>query len=639
MSLFDTRNLDTLPYYDGPLGFELTESGTYFRLWAPSATDVTLCLYSDGLFGPEYRRESLEKFQDGHWETFIAENLEGTYYDYLITTGGTEYRSMDPYAVGAGANGKRAMVLDLGKTDPEGWADDKAPERESEDVIYEIHVKDFTAQRFSGISEKARGKYMALTERGTHLPFDESQPTALEYLKSLGITHVQLMPIFDFASVDEMGSEEQFNWGYDPENYNVPEGSYSSDAEHGQVRVRELKEMVKALHESGIRVIMDVVYNHTYRLDSPLFRIEPWYFYRQNKDGSSSNGSGCGNDIATERPMVHRFILDSILYWTREYHMDGFRFDLMGLIDTRLMNDIREKLDSEYGKGEKLIYGEPWAAGGTAVKEGFQLSDKNALPLLSNGIGAFCDSTRDLIKGSNFDSHSSGFVNGGMVDLNLFRHAVAGWMNGDWHFRTKSANQTIQYVSSHDDWTLWDKLKFTCDEKEDFLVLDEKTIAANKAAAAMYFTMQGRPFMLSGEEAARTKIGVKNSYCSPLFINRFDWVRTKEADELISYYKGLIRLRKAMPAFYDKSERAKERITSFSTVGKKTVLITLDNSGREDYPHLLVIYSNEDKETSLPLEKEYSVLLDPECSNRMDSPIKVKGSLSLKAPAVYVLAY
>ena len=343
MSLFDTRNLDTLPYYDGPLGFELTESGTYFRLWAPSATDVTLCLYSDGLFGPEYRRESLEKFQDGHWETFIAENLEGTYYDYLITTGGTEYRSMDPYAVSAGANGKRAMILDLGKTDPEGWADDKAPERESEDIIYEIHVKDFTAQRFSGISEKARGKYMALTERGTHLPFDESQPTALEYLKSLGITHVQLMPIFDFASVDEMGSEEQFNWGYDPENYNVPEGSYSSDAEHGQVRVRELKEMVKALHESGIRVIMDVVYNHTYRLDSPLFRIEPWYFYRQNKDGSSSNGSGCGNDIATER----RVVLGDVI-GENQVVMDGLAQDervvIQGLQKVRDGQKVRPSL-------------------------------------------------------------------------------------------------------------------------------------------------------------------------------------------------------------------------------------------------------------------------------------------------------
>ena len=638
MSLFDTRNLDTLPYYDGPLGFELTESGTYFRLWAPSATDVTLCLYSDGLFGPEYRRESLEKFQDGHWETFIAENLEGTYYDYLITTGGTEYRSMDPYAVGAGANGKRAMVLDLGKTDPEGWADDKAPERESEDVIYEIHVKDFTAQRFSGISEKARGKYMALTERGTHLPFDESQPTALEYLKSLGITHVQLMPIFDFASVDEMGSEEQFNWGYDPENYNVPEGSYSSDAEHGQVRVRELKEMVKALHESGIRVIMDVVYNHTYRLDSPLFRIEPWYFYRQNKDGSSSNGSGCGNDIATERPMVHRFILDSILYWTREYHMDGFRFDLMGLIDTRLMNDIREKLDSEYGKGEKLIYGEPWAAGGTAVKEGFQLSDKNALPLLSNGIGAFCDSTRDLIKGSNFDSHSSGFVNGGMVDLNLFRHAVAGWMNGDWHFRTKSANQTIEYVSCHDDWTLWDKLKLSLDPKEDFLQLDEKTVKANKAAAAMYFTMQGRPFMLSGEEAARTKVGIKNSYNSPIFINRFDWTRTKDAKELIDYYRSLIATRKRIPALYDKSEKAIDRIKSFETLYKRTAVFLLDNHPDEKYPSLMLIYSNEEKPVTMQLGKLWTVLIDPDSASYMDSGEKDVKELYLEGPEVYLLA-
>ena len=639
MSHIDSYKLEKLPYYDGPLGFELNEKETIFRLWAPTADEVILNLYNDGLFGPKFKEKNLIKHHDGHWEVSIQKNLEGIYYDYLIKTNDTSFQTIDPYAISAGANGKRAMVLDLEKTNPEGWSEDKAPERKNDDIIYEIHVKDFTYQKFSGISDEARGKFLGLAQKNTHLTFDSTFPTGLEYLKSLGITHVQLMPIYDFGSVDEMGADNQFNWGYDPENYNVPEGSYSSDAEHGQVRVRELKEMVKALHESGIRVIMDVVYNHTYRLDSPLFRIEPWYFYRQNKDGSSSNGSGCGNDIATERPMVHRFILDSILYWTREYHMDGFRFDLMGLIDTRLMNDIREKLDSEYGKGEKLIYGEPWAAGGTAVKEGFQLSDKNALPLLSNGIGAFCDSTRDLIKGSNFDAHSSGFVNGGVVDLNLFRHAVAGWMNGDWHFRTKSANQTIQYVSSHDDWTLWDKLKFTCDEKEDFLVLDEKTIAANKAAAAMYFTMQGRPFMLSGEEAARTKIGVKNSYCSPLFINRFDWVRTKEADELISYYKGLIRLRKAMPAFYDKSERAKERITSFSAVGKKTVLITLDNSGCDDYPHLLLIYSNEDKEISLPLEREYSVLLDPECSNRMDSPIKVKGSLSLKAPAVYVLAY
>ena len=511
MSHIDSYKLEKLPYYDGPLGFELNEKETIFRLWAPTADEVTLNLYNDGLFGPKFKEKNLIKHHDGHWEVSIQKNLEGIYYDYLIKTNDTSFQTIDPYAISAGANGKRAMVLDLEKTNPEGWSEDKAPERKNDDIIYEIHVKDFTYQKFSGISDEARGKFLGLAQKNTHLTFDSTFPTGLEYLKSLGITHVQLMPIYDFGSVDEMGADNQFNWGYDPENYNVPEGSYSTDAEHGEVRVRELKQMIKALHESGLRVIMDVVYNHTYRLDSPLFRIEPWYFYRRNKDGSPSNGSGCGNDIASERPMAHRYILDSVLYWAREYHIDGFRFDLMGLLDTRLMNDIRESLDRIYGEGEKLLYGEPWAAGGTAVKEGFQLSDKNALTLLNNGMGAFSDSTRDLIKGSNFDSKSAGFVNGGQIEMHLLRHAVRGWMNGDWHFRTQTANQTIQYVSSHDDWTLWDKLKFTCDSKEDFLLLDEKTLRANKAAAAMYFTMQGRAFLLSGEEAARTKIGVKNS--------------------------------------------------------------------------------------------------------------------------------
>ena len=259
------------------------------------------------------------------------------------------------------------------------------------------------------------------------------------------------------------------------------------------------------------------------------------------------------------------------------------------------------------------------------------------MTLLSNGIGAFSDSTRDLIKGSNFDSRSTGFVNGGAVEMNLLRHAVAGWMNGDWHFRTQTANQTIQYVSSHDDWTLWDKLKFTCDDKEDFLILDEKTVKANKAAAAMYFTMQGRPFMLSGEEAARSKIGVKNSYNTPLFINRFDWTRTKDAKELVEYYKGLIALRKRMKAFTDKSEKAIERIKEFTLPYKKTALITLDNTGSNNYSTLLLIYTNEDKRIELSLDGEYDLILDPECSNRLSSPIRVKDSLKLDAPAVYLL--
>ena len=633
------NDLDHKSYYAGPLGFELRESSTIFRLWAPSATFVQLFLYSDGSKGKAYRIEYLEKHEDGHWQIDIEGNLEGSYYDYLIGTNDTEYRTIDPYAVSSGVNGQRAMVLDLKKTDPDGWAEDKAPERQSEDIIYEIHVKDFTYQRFSSISDRARGKFIALTEDNTTLSYDSSCPTGLNYLKSLGITHVQLMPIFDYGSVDEKGCDNEFNWGYDPENYNVPEGSYATDAEHGEVRVRELKEMIKSLHDAGLRVVMDVVYNHTYRLDSPLFRTEPWYFYRQNKDKSASNGSGCGNDIATERPMAHRYILDSVLYWAREYHIDGFRFDLMGLIDTRLMNDIRESLDKIYGKGEKIIYGEPWAAGGTAVKEGFQLADKYALTLLNDGIGAFSDSTRDLIKGSNFDSKSAGFVNGGDVDLNLFRHAISGWKNGDWHFSTKSANQTIQYLSSHDDWTLWDKLKLTLDDKEDFLILDEKTLKANKAAAAMYFTMQGRPFMLSGEEAARTKVGIKNSYNSPLFINRFDWSRTKDAKELVEYYKGLIKLRKRIAAFCDKSEDAIKRIKSFEIIHKRSVKFIISNSEDEENSTLLLIYSSEDRKVNYPLGGEYRLLLDPECSTYLDRKEKImKKEITLSGPSVYLFS-
>ncbi len=630
--------LDTLPYYAGPLGSEIRDGSTYFRLWAPSASSVELFLYKEGSECASFRRESLNKYSDGHWEARIDEDLEYTYYDYLIFTNGNEYRTIDPYAVSAGVNGRRAMVIDLRHTDPEGWEEDRAPERQNDDIIYELHVKDFTYQRFSGISDRARGRFIALTEENTHLTFDENFPTGLSYLKSLGITHVQLMPIYDYGSIDEKGNDFDFNWGYDPENYNVPEGSYSTDAEHGEVRIRELKEMIRALHKAGLRVVMDVVYNHTYRLDSPLFRTEPWYFYRQNADKSASNGSGCGNDIATERPMAHRYILDSVLFWAEEYHIDGFRFDLMGLLDTRLMNDIRESLDRIYGKGEKLVYGEPWAAGGTAVKEGFQLADKYALSLLDDGIGAFSDSTRDLIKGSNFDSKSLGFVNGGNVDLHLLRHAVAGWMNGDWHFRTKSANQTIEYVSCHDDWTLWDKLKLSLDPKEDFLQLDEKTVKANKAAAAMYFTMQGRPFMLSGEEAARTKVGIKNSYNSPIFINRFDWTRTKDAKELIDYYRSLIATRKRIPALYDKSEKAIDRIKSFETLYKRTAVFLLDNHPDEKYPSLMLIYSNEEKPVTMQLGKLWTVLIDPDSASYMDSGEKDVKELYLEGPEVYLLA-
>ncbi|HIV98849.1 MAG TPA: type I pullulanase [Candidatus Ornithospirochaeta avicola] len=625
------------PVYNGKLGFKLEKDRTAFRLWAPSATQAAVNFFEDGYFSQRHDRMYMTRKAEGVYELSVNRNLEGTYYTYTIVTGGVEYEFQDPYSVATGPNGKRSLIIDLRKTDPEGWDKDKAPEKQNENIIYELHVKDFTYQRFNGIKEENKGKYLGLTEKNTVLLNDSSQKTGLSYLKDLGVTHVQLMPVYDFASVDELGSDEHFNWGYDPDNFNVPEGSYSSDPIHGEVRIKELKSMIKALHDEGIRVIMDVVYNHTYHLDSCLFKSEPWYFYRQNADGSASNGSGCGNDIASERPMVHKYILSSVLYWAEEYHMDGFRFDLMGLLDTGLLNDIRAKLDERYGKGEKLMYGEPWGAAGTSVKEGFQLADRNALVLLDKNIGAFCDTTRDLIKGSNFESTASGFANGGSVDLNLLKHAVTGWSIGDWHFRTKAPSQTISYVSSHDDWCLWDKLTLTVDPKENFLGLEKTTLRANRFAAALYFTMQGSLFFLSGEECARTKIGIKNTYNSPLYINRFDWVRARKAKELVDYYKGLIRLRKSLPALYDKSEKAKERLKDFQILAKKTIKITLDNRGDSPYEEIVLFYFG-DGNTSVKLEETYFKLLDGERSDYMDSKEEISGTLSSHGQEVVLLA-
>lgn len=632
----DDKKFENFPYYDGPLGFELGSSYTTFRVWAPSAESVTLRLYREGMFVDAEFVEKMDRGENGLFDISVPRNLAGYYYDYLVVTGGKKYATADPYAVSSGANGERSMVLDLPSTDPEGWSEDRAPARQTEDIIYEIHVKDFTYQSFSGISGANRGRYLGLAEEGTSLTSDSSFPTGLSYLRNLGITHVQLMPVYDYGSVDELGSEDEFNWGYDPVQYNVPEGSYSSDAMHGEVRVRELKSMILALHRAGIRVVMDVVYNHTYHLDSCLFRMEPWYFYRRNPDGTSSNGSGCGNDIATERPMVHRYILDSVLYWAREYHIDGFRFDLMGLMDMALIQDIRNRLDEIYGKGEKLMYGEPWSAGMTAVAKGTQLADKSALMLMDENIGAFCDATRDLIKGSTFEVRSKGFSNGGRTDLSLFTKAFTGWSDGDWRFRVKAPSQTISYVSSHDDWTLWDKLVATMNENEMFLSLDENVMKANKLAASLYFTMQGRLFMLSGEEAARTKLGIRNSYASPIFINRFDWERAGQARELVEFYKGLIALRKALPCLTDKSAGAKDRLVFFRPISDRTALLLLDDHDGP-YDEIMLLYTQERDPFTIPVDGKWMILSDSQCSNRLDDPITADMKISSRGMEVMVL--
>ena len=561
-----------------PLGSFCSAAGTRFALWSPMAKSVTLNLYGDGSRGDAFARIPMRRGERGLWQAEDPRNLDGAYYDYDVTVDGVTRRTGDPYARACGLNGRRSMVIDLARTNPPGWESDRAPARAAEDVIAEVHVKDFSIDPASGVSPAHRGKYLAFCETDTTLCGDGVHPTGVAYLRRLGVTHVQLMPVFDFGSVDE-GNPEDYNWGYDPVNYNVPEGSYATDAAHGEVRIRELKQAIATLHRSGLRVVMDVVYNHTMSLDVPLFASAPWYFYRQRRDGRPSNGSGCGNELASERSMCARYILDSVLYWAEEYHIDGFRFDLMGLLPVSLMNRIRKALDARYGRGEKLVYGEPWTGGRPGPHSGAHLAGREHLGRMP-GVGAFCDATRDAVKGNVFDDCAPGFVSGGEFNAQWLACCVRGWAHTGAVFPVETPAQTITYLSAHDDLTLWDKLTLTLDPQCDFGALSPRTLRANRLAAAINFFCQGRPFFLLGEEAARTKRGDHNSYRSGTQVNRIDWRRAWDAQALVDYYRGLIALRKQLPALCDKGKDAASRIADVYAPADGTAVIVLDNRGR-----------------------------------------------------------
>jgi len=633
---FDSAEFEKEFHYDGPLGAIWTKERTEFLLWAPTAERVELRLYAAGVGGEAFLTESMEKGERGVWRYEYAGNLSGIYYDFAVTVEGTTRESADPYARACGLNGQRSMVIDLRSTDPEGWEKDCAPAKKADDVIYELHVKDFSWDKAGGFDDAERGKYTALCRAGTTLNGDGERPTGLDYLKRLGVTHIQLMPVYDFGSVDEAGPADRYNWGYDPVNYNVPEGSYSSDPFNGAVRVRELKQAIQSLHEAGFRVIMDVVYNHTYSLDSWLWRTVPWYYYRRNDNGTASNGSGCGNDTASERSMCFRYILESALYWVEEYHMDGFRFDLMGLMDVELMNRLQSELDKRYGAGEKQIYGEPWSAGGTACRPGTRLGDKGAMPILDGKIGAFCDDTRDSVKGSLMDLHARGFVNGGGLDANRLRRCITGWADGE-DKRFQTPDQTITYLSCHDDWTLWDKLVSTMDSSENFFALNPEILRANRLAAAINFCCQGHVFFLSGEEFARSKGGVKNSYCSSVEVNLLDWQRAWDCEELVNYYRGLIALRMQLKCLQDKSADAAKRVLSAVEVGPDCAMVTLSNAGEKWAEVLLIVNAAQTTQTVVLPEGTWQLLCDGVSSFRHQEKITVSGSVKAEAVSAVIL--
>lgn len=530
-------------YTGDDLGATWTKEKTTFRVWAPTADAVKVNLYESGTPDTDDLVEQITMEQDvnGTWVASKEGDLNGVYYTYLVTVNGAENEACDPYARTTGVNGKRAMVIDLSSTNPEGWDEDTDPHAGNnitDDVIYELHIRDLAMDENSGI--KNAGKFLGLTETGTTTP--NGTPTGIDHIKDLGITHIHLLPVYDYASVDETALDEpQFNWGYDPENYNVPEGSYSTDPYHGEVRVKEMKQMVKSLHDNDLSVIMDVVYNHVYNAGSFNFNlIVPDYFSRVDENGTYSNGSGCGNDTASERSMVRKYIVDSVCYWADEYHIDGFRFDLVGLLDTDTINEIVEEVHKDHPN--VIFYGEGWELDTTTTKDCTLATQKNSEE--TPDFAYFSDTIRDLLKGHVFDTSTIGYVSGETGDEEEVEKCFMG--ASDW---CKSPTQTINYISCHDNMTLIDRItrSTTGTSRKD-------RVKMNNLAAAIYLTAEGTPLMQAGEEFLRTKKNAsggfeENSYASSDSVNSLKWANLEEEEyqNVYQYYKGLIAFRKDHP--------------------------------------------------------------------------------------------
>ena len=548
------KEFDELYKYEDELGAIYNNRKTTFKIWAPLAESVEVIFY--GKDGYDYRSDAKEvikmKYEEkGVWKLEVKGDLNGEFYNYIIKRGGVSKEVIDPYAKAVGVNGERGMVIDLNQTNPIGWDTHAIPKLNSvlDAIIYEVNIRDFTIDNNSGINNEIKGKFKGFcAEQSTN---KGKIKTGINHLKELGVNVIQLLPSFDYKTIDERYfNEEEYNWGYDPLNYNVPEGSYSTNPYFGEVRIKEFKELIMKLHENGFKVVMDVVFNHTADTENSNFnKILPKYYYRENEDGSFSNGSGCGNEIASERAMVRKFILDSLKYWVEEYKIDGFRFDLMGLHDIETMKAIRKELSEDI-----ILYGEGWKAGPSTLEDDILTLKENISKFGKLQVGVFSDDIRDAIKGSVFESESGGFINGGNgfeetikfgvvastahkdIDFNKLKYSKIPWAIEPY--------QVITYVSAHDNYTLWDKLALV---KPLFAKSDR--IKMNKLAAAIILTSQGIPFIHAGDEILRTKKDrngtlVENSYKSSDYVNKFYWSRKEKYIDIFNYYKKLIDLRK-----------------------------------------------------------------------------------------------
>nr|WP_041076287.1 type I pullulanase [Thermotoga caldifontis] len=620
--VFAIEVLDQL-YYDGPLGPFYTPEHTEFYVWSPVSKRVELLLYEDYTQTEPSKIVEMQRREKGVWYARVEQDLEGWFYRYRYHSYGKVRESVDPYAKGLSLKGKFGAIVDLSKTNPEGWEEDSFVKLDSyvDAIIYEIHVADMTGSVTSNVKDKC--SYLGLTEEGTRGP--NGVTTGLDHIKELGVTHVHILPILDFHTGDEENRdfERRYNWGYDPYHYMVPEGCYSLNPKDPYARIYEVKRMVQAFHRNNIGVILDVVFPHTYAVGegSVLDTAVPYYYYRITKSGDYLDETGCGNTTNSERLMMRRYIIDVLTHWVKEYHVDGFRFDQMGLIDRETMVLVEKTLRQL--NPNVILYGEPWGGWGAKIRFGkSQIMDLR--------IAAFNDSFRDALRGSVFNATAKGFLMGALGKENLVKRGVVGSINYDNRIIVdfaESPEQTINYVACHDNHTLWDKnfLAAKADRRE---WTEEELKSAQKLAAAILLTSQGVPFLHAGQDFCRTKNFNDNSYNAPLSINALDYQRKAEFIDVFEYHKGLIRLRKEHPAFRMRTAEEIRKHLKFLESPRKTVMFMIeDHANGDDWKDILVIYNGDvvEKQITLP-EGEWNVVVDRERAG-CETLYKVSGSL------------
>ena len=634
------RNFDSYPAYTGnDLGLTYTSQQSAFRIWAPTAEKAELILYAEGTDGTALQTISMQKSKSGTWIALLKEKQKGKFYTFRVLINNKWLNEVpDPYAKAVGVNGKRAMVIDLNETNPDEWEKDKSPvlKNATDAVIYELHIRDAGIAANSGITNK--GKFIGLTEKGT--TNKDGLSTGLDHLKELGVTHIHLLPFYDFLSVDETKPDKpQYNWGYEPLNYNVPEGSYATNPYNGITRIKEMKQLVKAFHENNLNVVMDVVYNHTMLTEDSYFnQLVPGYYYRHTADGKFSNATACGNETASERPMMRKFMIESLKYWVKEYHIDGFRFDLMGVHDIETMNIIAKELRKI--KPDILLYGEGWTAGSSPLPDSKRALKKYAYKL--DNIAVFSDDIRDGIKGSVFVNEEKGFASGrsGMEESIKFgivascKHPQVDYSKVNYSKAPYAKNpfNTITYAECHDNHVLWDKLAISATDATE---AERKEM--HKLALSIVLTSQGISFLHAGTEFLRSKKGNENSYNAGDSINAIDWdLKTKNKD-VFDYVKALIKMRKEHPAFRMRTTKEiADNLVFLEKLPDGLVGYTInDTEVKDSWKKIRVYFNGNGKTQTLKLDsKNWKIAV---LNNQMGVDQNLSGTLILEPYSCTVL--